>query len=130
MIKLDALTKGEMGLERRGGRGGGSEEARNTKKAVLCVSAYMCDNKRERERANSNKTKDRKDQKKNNQSGQKEKKKRTPEQKRIKESQIQFIVCESKRGRCGSKHPHQSQTAAAPKRSRCLPTWFWLGSDQ
>lgn len=80
MIKLDALTKGEMGLERRGG---GSEEARNTKKAVLCVSAYMCDNKRERERANSNKTKDRKDQKKNNQSGQKEKKKnpRTKEDK-------------------------------------------------
>lgn len=127
MIKLDALTKGEMGLERRGG--GGSEEARNTKKAVLCVSAYMCDNKRERERANSNKTKDRKDQKKTTKVG-KKKKKKTPEQKRIKESQIQFIVCESKRGRCGSKHPHQSQTAAAPKRSRCLPTWFWLGSDQ
>lgn len=111
MIKLDALTKGEMGLERRGG------------------GAYMCDNKRERERANSNKTKDRKDQKKTTKVG-KKKKKKTPEQKRIKESQIQFIVCESKRGRCGSKHPHQSQTAAAPKRSRCLPTWFWLGSDQ
>lgn len=80
MIKLDALTKGEMGLERRGG---GREEARNTKKAVLCVSAYMCDNKRERERANSNKTKDRKDQKKTTKVGKKKKKKnpRTKEDK-------------------------------------------------
>lgn len=126
---IDQTRCFNQGRDGFGKEGGGSEEARNTKKAVLCVSAYMCDNKRERERANSNKTKDRKDQKKTTKVG-KKKKKKTPEQKRIKESQIQFIVCESKRGRCGSKHPHQSQTAAAPKRSRCLPTWFWLGSDQ
>ena len=45
-------------------------------------------------------------------------------------SQIQFTVSKLKRSRCGSKHPDQSQTAAALERPCCLPAWFWLCSDQ